>query len=475
MKRYPCFLFLILLSISSCLKEDTDNNSKDFRLGFSQDTLTFDTVFQTIGSATRSMRIYNSSSGTVNVSSVRLLKGSQSSFRFNIDGVAGNNVQNLKILASDSAWLFVEVRIDPNVNTLIVQDSLELTVNGQKQYILLRAIGQNAYFHKGEIISSNTVWKNDKPHVIFYKMVTSNSIVPGVVVQKGATLTIPAGTKLYFDNSSGIIVDGTLQCLGAKDQIIQMGGLRLEKEYNHSSGQWIGILIYRGSVNNVLDYTELDESTFGLWMGFQDQIDYTSMTNATRPKIKITNSVIKNAQYWALRSFNSEIIAQNSLFYTSTQYLAQLWLGGNFTIENCTFYNSQSQDNKGVFLMTNRFNDAASGKLYTNGLDAVIDNSIFYGNADEHILLDLENSVPANYTIANCLYRSNSNFTNSKMSNCILNKDPFFVSTTIDKEIFKLKPNSPCIDMGWNNQLTIDITGNNRSGLIDIGAYEYQP
>ena len=63
MKTTFSVLFLIcLLIFFSCKKEDHIlNSSSNLSLSFSKDTLLFDTVFTTVGSATRSFKVYNNS------------------------------------------------------------------------------------------------------------------------------------------------------------------------------------------------------------------------------------------------------------------------------------------------------------------------------------------------------------------------------------------------------------------------------
>jgi hypothetical protein len=307
-----------------------------------------------------------------------------------------------------------------------------------------------------------------------------NGITPGIYIAKGAKLTIGAGCKVYFDNNSGILVEGQLVIDGKKDQKVELGGLRLESKYQHLAGQWLGLLYYRGSPKNAIRYAVIDESAFGVWLGFQDKTDYVQMTNATRSTLEIENTTIKNAYYWAIRSLNNEVTATNSEFYTSTDYLAQLMLGGKYNFINCTFYNSQSTDDKGVFVLSNQFYDNSLKQNFQNKLDnCLFQNCIFYGSGREQVILDIESTLNDNtiYTFENCLYKSSSSFTNSSFQNCKTNIDPQFVSTTIDKENLNLKATSPCIDAGKSNGLVIDIKGNprpNGSG-IDIGAFEYMP
>jgi hypothetical protein len=471
-------LYLLLVTcyliLNSCQKESLDSSSQRILI-FSTDTLSFDTVFQSLGSATRSFRIFNPTSNAIFISKSSLNRGLSSQFRYNIDGLSGGAAQNIKILPNDSLWVFAEVTVNPNTSPLLVLDSLIIESNRGKQYIILRAFGQNAYFHQGEIINGNTTWANDKPHIILEKT-TINGTIPGVLIQSTGTLNIQDGAKLHFSNNAGIVVQGTLKSNGTKTNQVVMRGLRLERDFIHAAGQWLGILIERNSKNNLLEFTTLDESAFGVWLGFQSTTNFAAMTDATRAEILIKNSTIKNAYYWAIRSLNNKILAENSQFFTSTDYLFQLMLGGDYQFRNCTVFNIQSKDQKANMVLSNQFYDEKTRLTFKNKLEnTLFENCIFNSNTDEAIILDMDAMTSSNYNFKNCNYNSKSNLTDAKFSNCRLNENPQFESTVIDKENLKLKSSSPCIDKGLSNSLTIDILGNPRpnGASVDIGAYEF--
>ena len=101
----------------SCVREDELLKESDIQLTFSCDTLTFDTVFTTLGSTTRQVKVYNHGKRTVRFKAVGLRGGHGSRFRTNIDGDTSMRVQNLEIAAGDSCFIFVRVNINPNAST----------------------------------------------------------------------------------------------------------------------------------------------------------------------------------------------------------------------------------------------------------------------------------------------------------------------------------------------------------------------
>ena len=65
-----CFLFIIVsvnLFFVSCTKEEEYATGGNVSLKFSQDTLTFDTIFTTVGSITKKVVVYNEENEAVKI------------------------------------------------------------------------------------------------------------------------------------------------------------------------------------------------------------------------------------------------------------------------------------------------------------------------------------------------------------------------------------------------------------------------
>jgi len=132
-----CFkYFLIITLFAAFIKCERIEwlEDPDIKLGFSTDTVFFDTIFTTIGSTTKQLRVYNRYDQPVKISSITLAGGSKSVFRLNIDGVPGNDATDVEIPAEDSLYIFVEVTLDPNnVDSLLaIHDSIIFITNGKR-------------------------------------------------------------------------------------------------------------------------------------------------------------------------------------------------------------------------------------------------------------------------------------------------------------------------------------------------------
>ena len=147
MRKYA-FSLLVITILFACKKEDLNNSNYSTTLRFSTDTITFDTIFASIGSITKTLTVYNYNNLDVRTN-INLIGNSSAHFRMNIDGISGNNQSDINIPAQDSIFIFLEVTIDPSSNNTpyILSDSLVFTTGTTIQDVDVVAWGQDAYFH----------------------------------------------------------------------------------------------------------------------------------------------------------------------------------------------------------------------------------------------------------------------------------------------------------------------------------------
>jgi len=81
----------MLIVFFSCIPdEEKFTNNPDVRLRFSADTLLFDTVFTSIGSITKRLRVFNDDHHAVIISEI-LLGTSDSPYTVTVNGFEGNS------------------------------------------------------------------------------------------------------------------------------------------------------------------------------------------------------------------------------------------------------------------------------------------------------------------------------------------------------------------------------------------------
>lgn len=445
------FTFLaVLLVVSGCRKEkfNTDPGSM---LEIRTDTISFDTVFSTIGSTTKYFTIRNPHSESLRVSEIRLEGGQNSQFRINVDGLDGPVVSDVEILPGDSIYIFVEVTVDPgNTSTpFIIEDRISFLTNGNTQKVVLNAWGQDANFHGGLSgvftffpVGCDEVWNNDKPHVIYGK----------IMVEEGCTLTINEGVKVYVHAKSGIFVNGgTLIVQGQKGNEVVFQGDRLEAAYQDLTGQWGiqfdipietgtgpqvasivrgGIWIYE-SPGSSIDWAILKNGNIGI------QVDTTGVDiNGTEYSASITNTKIQNMAGYGLWAQGATLRGSNLLISNCGGAAAYLSIGGRYQMDNCTFanYGGTSVRTDPTFALNNYYKDVNQNKQIRALVNCNFRNCIMYGgnaflsNFNEFVI-DCDEAGSPQYRFEYSLVDTDINVNNSDRFNEMKNGlGPYFVN-----------------------------------------------
>ena len=464
MKSLLIVLSLLFLVIASCKKE-TFITGPDAKLSTSADTLHFDTLFTTTGSVTHFFRIYNNNNQKLRLSSVKLYGGSASSFKMNVDGIAGTELTNIEVGANDSIYVFVTAKVNPTVANLpfVIEDSIAIQYNGNNKKVYLDAWGQNANFYRSRLISSDEIWNNTKPYVI----------LGGLQVDTNVTLTIEKGTKIYLHADAPFIVDGSLRINGEKFDSTRVifRGDRLDEPYRDYPGGWPGIYFRGESKDNVLNFAIIKNA-------YQAIVAERPSINAN-PKLTLNECIIDNSFDAGILGLRTTIKAQNCLISNCGKNIV-LAYGGNYDFVHCTStaYSSSFLVHKEPVLLVTDF-IRQDNSIFTAAINANFRNCIFWGDNgtvdDEVVTSKQGGSFAVNFQ--NCLWKVKNNPANTTLLNIIPNQNPLFdsVNTQLRKYNFRLKDDSPAKNKGLVNGIGIDLDGNLRSvGFPDIGCYERQ-
>jgi hypothetical protein len=467
--------------LSSC-SEDVNNQPK---ITVSKDTVIFDTIFTNLGSMTKVFLIRNNSNETVNLDKVYIPGGTNSAYRFNVNGFLGPVVTDLELEAHDSMYVFVEVTLDPNggTNPLIVEDSLVVEYDQGANYsrAILVAFGQDAdYYYPTDTFSSglaysvipcNTTWGPGKPIVV----------VGYAVVDSGCTLTILPGTQVHFYTNSALWVYqyGTLHAMGEAQSPIVFQGTKLEYAYRDVPGQWDRILINQGSTDNIIRHAVIKNGFIGLQLDDVDAWYYNVLT--TPSQLQVENVKIENMSAVGIFSRHYNMDGYNLLIDNCGQYCAAYTFGGNVRLYHSTLANYWSGGirNFPSLFFNNYF---VNGNIVNSApLNFEFNNGIVYGNVLAEVDFDSTTSAPFNYIFRNSLLRLDSDLPTPGLhfSNIIKNQEPDF--TDDFNQVYTLKSGSAAINIGsaaivgaHPGQLLFDLKGANRlsSGNPDAGAYE---
>jgi len=463
LKKY--FLpLLISIFIFSCNGIDyiTDESAK---LSFSVDTVMFDTVFTTIGSATERLMVHNEHDLPIIITSINLAGGSNSSYRLNIDGIPDNKATEIEIAAHDSMYIFVEVTVDPNRDQMVEQDSIIFVTNGNYQDVDLVAFGQDVNLINGEIIGSQ-IWTNEKPYLIYNSM----------LVDTLETLQIEQGTQLYFHQDSYLFVKGSLIVNGTLDLPVTFQGDRLESYYDEGPGQWGGIWLAAGSHDNFINFAKIKNANYGI------RID--TLVNPSVPNLTLLNTEIVHHTIAGIYALGTNIVAANCLIADCGVYSVALLLGGNYSFFNCTIANYWKWGPRlGPALALNNYLTYNNIDHYWGHLSASFANCIIWGSQESEFVPDAFNIEGGmSFTFDHCVARVKPEIYQSIQNlflDCKVNKN--FGFKAVEDYDFRLDTLSSAKDSAnlqviTNNIgiLQFDLEGNDR--LIDagpdIGVYE---
>lgn len=332
-----CGLLVLWVALAAGCKDDIDLNF-DANVSLSADTLRFDTVFCGVRSATATLMVRNHSKSRIRIDRAHLDGGANSSFRFNIDGVANgdNDVSGIEIGGKDSVYVFVDVQVKEGEEhkPFIVRDKLHIIVNGNDRSVVLETYGQNAVRLDNRTVVSDSTLTGELPFLV----------TGTLLVDSTCTLTIDPGARLYFHDRAQMVVFGRLVARGTLEKPIQMLGDRLDYlfsdvHYSMTSGQWQGVYLNHGKGTHELDYVEITGATHGLYA--------TSWSRNDVQRLVLRNCRIHNHADIGLAAINTDVEAVNCEISNAANYCAYL-AGGTHTFIHCTIANYYGNTNVNI-------------------------------------------------------------------------------------------------------------------------------
>ena len=458
-------LISTVLAYTGCRKDDL-NTDPGFRLGFSNDTILFDTVFTTIGSITRQLVVRNTGSSKINISKIALARGNASPFRLNIDGTATELYHNLEIGPKDSAYIFVKVTIDPNNanNPLVESDSITFEINGNIQDVKLVAWGQDAYFYHNVILTGDVTLPDDKPHVVYGTL----------TADKNCKLNILPGTKFYFHNGSSFEIrsGASLKVTGTLELPVLFTSDRLDDDYLTIPGLWDGIWLENGSKNISFTHAEITNAIVGI------QAD--SCGYAGGEPLRLHNCLINNMKNYGIRATKANIVSTNSQVTNCGGNAVSIEQGGNYDFRNCTLANYFNGKGYAALSISNYSLDSSYKQIPGELTGAYFGNCILTGSMANEIDFYELSGTTFNFQFDQCLvsWEKETKY-EANFINCLINKeakfkDPYINNFQLDTLSFAI--NAASIDIINNTipDIKFDRKGISRlnPGPPDLGAYE---
>ena len=479
--RFTLLIAVVLMALASlftsCI-EDGFTTSPSDELAFSTDTVAFDTVITLQGTATKQMVVYNNSKKQINISSIKVLgQATKGHFHLNVDGIRGDEFQDVVIRGNDSIYIFIEAKLDEmeQDEPTLLEDYLEFVTNGKTQRVLLSAWGQDVIRLYGDTIASNTCFAANKPYLIYDTL----------FVAQGATLTLDPGVTFLFHDKAAMRIAGKMLANGTPEEPITFRGDRLdrivgENSFDIMSGQWGGVIFTPPTKGNVLKHVIMKGSTIGMYCT-SNEIDTTNCA------LKLVNCVLTNSATTCLVTFACYVEAIGTEFSDAAEEVTY-FQGGKVMMSQCTFSNNYLF-NVPMLPIVQLYDLKYAGSIIK--MKSYFDNCILHGISTELYagLLDITNDTILENNefdlnghdvfMRYCLFKSKSPETGtSNFINCIWEGEPCFL-TQRDDYIFDYRLGNESDAIGKGNpslcpeEARYDRYGNDRfaNGAIDLGAY----
>ena len=506
-------LLLLLLigfavSLTSC-RNDFDFESRTGGLEFSKDTVYLDTVFTDIGSSTYTLKVYNRSDKNISIPSVKLGKGTTSKYRLMVDGIAGQEFQNVEMLAKDSMYIFVSVTADvadANPTDFLYTDQILFGDGTNQQKVELVTLIQDAVFLYPQKFADGTTetlpigddeiygffldeadptngnelhWTNTKPYVVYgYAAVPSNKTL---VVDAGARIHFHAESGLIVANNASLHIEGEPSNTQALEKEVIFEGDRLEPDFSDVPGQWGTIWLTPGSTDNQIKNLTIKNATVGILVSGND--------GTPTPTLDLENTQIYNCSNVGILARTGNIEGRNMVINNCGQASFAGSFGGSYEFVHCTFANYWPSPTHTAVLLDD-YIQTESGNLIEPLVKANFKNCIIHTSSNLGIVLKkVGNTFEYNFDHSLIKFADFSNqFTNNPLydfSNTFLYTSCLIATnSTVNNPDFKDARNNK-LNIGANSAAkgTADFTYSSGTSDIlnqprtnnpsDMGAYNW--
>lgn len=468
--------------------EEEFSTSERHQLKFSADTLALDTVIAGEATNTYTFQVFNPNDKALRISDVRLGRVAESPFEVNVDGTwlkGGISDIDFTISAHDSLRVFVQL-LAPTTDAdepQELEDFLQFTLeSGRQQRVVFTASSQDVTVMRGETISENTIFAGRRPYQIF----------DSLVVAEGATLTLTAGTRLYFHPGASLIVHGNLIAQGELGRPVVFRGDRLGnmfdgQPYDRIPGQWGGITFTKSSIANDMTWCDIHAGAYGI---------RCDSTETKEQKLIIDNSIIHNVSGDAFYAKMCNTFVGNCQITNAGGNCVNIF-GGEHTFVHCTigqFYSFIGGHDVALRFTNTEYDNPLplDRLLFVNCLISGYEDDDVMGSASERFpecpfsfafkncLLNTP-KITDNPAIEDCLFEDKKDYDYEAQNDSTKRAGNFLPEFDLKSLVFPftLNPKSRAVDAGdasltFQSGYVTDLLGHSRMAdkKPDIGAYE---
>ncbi|BDD06304.1 hypothetical protein [Aureibacter tunicatorum] len=454
------FALLATIQLTSCNPESEEfAPSVSTAISFSSDTVSFDTLITNQLSVTHRLKIYNSNKSATLIKKIGMRSMEQTPYEVIINGIPSHTLENQKLFGNDSLMVLFSVTIPESEDSypFKVEDFLDIEFDSFSRSIPVLAWGENTNQIEGQShITENTTWDDSKPYML-------NDTL---WIDQGATLSIASGVKIYGNDNTAIIVNGSLEAIGTYESPIQFTSWRQDDRYEDMFGQWGGIYFSENSKNNKFENVKIRNAQNGIIS--DDNSD-----------ISLHNTVIENMTYNGVMNTNGVINASNTVINNCGDYCIKS-TGGTIDLKHSTlanfYYNllvpGRNTHNALVLIEDQSIQEDGTTSNYTVKLN-LENNIIACSSWQESIILNFINEGHETNIINNLINSRDEEMLNgnhaSDFSMESLFTTPEEYNYTLNAEI----EDHPATNKGNDIGIPVDLANINREYPCSLGAFEF--
>ncbi|MEL6133212.1 MAG: right-handed parallel beta-helix repeat-containing protein [Bacteroidota bacterium] len=493
---------LIWTGLYSC--EQPINPVSEGLLSFSADTVKYDSLFVNFQSPSERLLVYNRTGQDINIDRVWLESGEESEFEMIVDGIPGDDVEDVVIARGDSAHIFITLKSE--LLDEFTEEYISFQVGDNTQRLLLYAKVKDAYLLRARVNRGffGTRDELEPSSFVFFRDTTLTPekpiIIDGpIIIAPGVKVDVLPGTEIFFTPYkirtdidpapldtfafySTLIIQGTLRAEGTPQRPVVFQGMRFDSVFQELPAQWQGLYFTPSSQDNVLEHVVIKN-------GVQGVIVDSSARNG-QPKLVMRNSRIRNMGAYGIvglgkdpgltSNFGADLIyMENSIINTCKLNTILLFGGGKYTFNNCTFANySIFTSARGPQVRISNLL-AGDSVLFAFPSYTRFNNCVIYGERDDEVVLDTLSDAPLDeLTFDHCVLPLSEDYDlalRPHLVSSLVNVSPEFNGPYVRD--YRPILGSPLIDAGKDIPgLFLDVRGLfefSRTDTFDIGAYEY--
>lgn len=272
--------------------------------------------------------------------------------------------------------------------------------------------------------------------------------------------------KIYFQNGTGITVNGSLNAAGTAAEKILLRGFRSDNDYKYLPGTWNGVVFGKEATNNKLIHTTIENAKTAVADTMREITNVNSDNH-----IEITAATIQHCTNGA-QFQNTHVSIANTLIANCENAL-NVTGGGTYKMNYCTIagYGNRYVQRSAPLLQLSDKNNKSNQSMK---LSFDLMNSIVHGALADELFFDISGNDDV-LSVKNSIYKS-VNLTNAIITASLQNADPKFLKTD-DRTMqydFRVADDSPAKGFGVPvTAFSYDISGVSRSATAPtVGCYE---